>query len=402
MLGTLLDRLGGLFSKYFLIGAFFPVLLAAGANGFLLYAASSRVRAIVTQVEGLTEGRQGIVVFAALIGLAAGAYLFSAASPLLRELLEGRHWPRALHTPFERSERARRRHAESLVESARRGRRELKCSASRWPDRLADARKLGRGKGAPTSADLDGAQTRLRGLWSLVEGSGLVPAASLASLVTDIEALLTRFDADVSAELDALQDRTVAVVREAETAWDLEYLRRFTERRADFGDGRVAPTRLGNIAETVQSYAVGRYRLNADAVWGSLEKVIVKDTEFHGLLQDARTELNFFVSLWWLTALSAAAWWPVTALRLSWLAFVIAATAGPGLAAFWYLLAQKSYRNLAVRLTSAIDLYRFDLLAALHVPLPEGLRTERDAWDRLNKLASFGEDVDLAYQHKTS
>lgn len=402
MLGTLLDRLGSVFSKHFLIGAFFPVLLSAGLNAYLAYSASARARAWAAQLEGLEGGRQGIVGASSLIVLAAGAYLFSAASPLLRELLEGRHWPQSLRTPFEKRERARLRQAETLMDDVRVQRRGLKRTLPGLPAQLLAARKDGKGKGVPTSPDVAGAQALLREISSQIEGGGRVAAAVLDGLVTQVESLLQRFDAFKAPDLDALQTGTLAVARAAEVAWDLEYLRRFTERRADFGGGRVAPTRFGNVAETVQSYAVGCYGLNADAFWGSLEKVVVKDTEFYGLLQEARTELNFFVSLWWLTAVSAAAWWPIAALGLSWQAFLAAATAGPALTGFWYLLARRSYRNLAIRMKSAIDLYRFDLLAALHVPLPEGLRSERDTWDRLNKLASFGEDVPLAYQHKTT
>jgi hypothetical protein len=402
MLGTLLDRLGGLFSKYFLIGSFFPVLLALAANGFLAYVAYAPVREVVKNVEQLQTGPQGVVLFGILIVVATVAYLFSAAGAVLREVLEGQHWPRSLRLSLERSERTRLRRMEESLLTTRRARRALKQSAQSWAQGLLDARKEGRGKGHPPQDELEKARRLLNDLRSQSEASEELSKDGLAPFVSTVTRLLSKYDADASDELEQLAAGASALMDAAEIAWDLEYLRCLTERRADFGYGRVAPTRLGNIAETVQSYAVDCYHLNADAFWGSLERVMVKDAEFYGLLQDARTELSFFVSLWCLTVPAAVIWVVLTAADLSCLGFACVAIAGPALAVSWYLLALRSYRNLATRLRSAIDLYRFDLLAALHVPLPEGLHTERDTWDRLNRLATFGEDVSLSYQHKPS
>jgi hypothetical protein len=401
MLGTLLDRLGGLFSKHFLIGAFFPVLLAAGANGFLLFATCQWARDAVADVEKLGAGRQGIVIFAALIVLAAGAYLFSASSPLLRELLEGRHWPAPLSAACERWQRARRRRADVCIERARRGRRQIRLAAPGWQKALEEARSRGLAKGKASQDGVRRVETSLSTSWSQVEGSGLVSSASLGAAVSTVAALLEGGNADLSDELDALDARVAAVLREAQIAWDLEYRRAFVARRSDFGDGRVAATSLGNVAETVQTHGVGCYGLDVDTFWVSLEQVLAKDVPFHESIQDARTELNFFVSLWWLTATSVLAWWIFGAVLLSWQAFVAAALLGPSLAILWYGLALRSYRNLSARLKSALDVHRFDLLTALHVALPEGLQGERDIWKRLTRLAGFGEDVELTYEHPT-
>jgi hypothetical protein len=47
---------------------------------------------------------------------------------------------------------------------------------------------------------------------------------------------------------------------------------------------------------------------------------------------------------------------------------------------------------------AALDLYRFDMLKALHLQLPEDLVEEKDTWQKLARLAA-GAGVDLDYQH---
>src|SRR5579872_6922595 len=87
-LASILDKLTGLFSKAFVIGAFMPVLIFAFLNGALLYCVSTGFRCFA-------KGLPGSVVASAIVavGLAVTAYLLSSVNGFLRELLEGKGLP---------------------------------------------------------------------------------------------------------------------------------------------------------------------------------------------------------------------------------------------------------------------------------------------------------------------
>jgi hypothetical protein len=184
----------------------------------------------------------------------------------------------------------------------------------------------------------------------------------------------------------------------AEGAWRPLEVRYFNERQAGFGEGYVAPTAMGNVAESMQNYALSRYRLNLETFWTRLQVVIQSNKEFYSILQDAKMQLDFLVACCWLSTMT---WLPWTiALPFigssAWL-FLAVALGGPLLAYFFYALGTTNYAVLADLVSSSVDLYRFSLLKSLHIPLPNGTRQERALWRTLQDLSSFGQEVELSY-----
>jgi hypothetical protein len=62
-----------------------------------------------------------------------------------------------------------------------------------------------------------------------------------------------------------------------------------------------------------------------------------------------------------------------------------------------YLVAVAQYRTLADLLRSSVDLFRFDLLAALRHPQPDGVKEERYLWGKVDALHILYEIDDLPY-----
>jgi hypothetical protein len=138
--------------------------------------------------------------------------------------------------------------------------------------------------------------------------------------------------------------------------------------------------------------------LELEVFWSRLQKIVQSDPKFYAVLQDAKTQLDFAVSFWWWSAASSLSW-------LIWLAFnaysfapfIVVATVGPFLAWLSYKIAILNYSALAELLRSALDLFRFDLLTALHIPLPSGAEDESKLWESLTKRTAYGERVDIAF-----
>jgi hypothetical protein len=184
----------------------------------------------------------------------------------------------------------------------------------------------------------------------------------------------------------------------AERAWGPLEIRYFNQRQSAFGAGYVAPTSMGNVAESMQNYALSRYRMNLETFWSRLQVVIQSNKEFYSTLQDAKTQLDFLVACCWLSILTWIPWMfalPFVATSV-WL-YISLALGGPLIAYFFYALGTTNYATLADLVSTSIDLYRFSLLQALHIPVPKGVRQERALWLTLQSLSSFGLEVELSY-----
>ncbi len=177
-----------------------------------------------------------------------------------------------------------------------------------------------------------------------------------------------------------------------------EYIDIFNDREFNFSRFTLAPTQMGNIAESVRGYTQSRYSMNLDFLWTRFQKVLQGDAAFYQTLQDAKTQLDFAVSMFWLTAASWAIW--VVALPFlshTWLPLISVAVAGPLLVRVWYMIAVQNYRSFADLLRSAVDLFRFALLAEFKIPLPTDVTAERAIWGSLNRKLAYGEEVFISY-----
>jgi hypothetical protein len=156
---------------------------------------------------------------------------------------------------------------------------------------------------------------------------------------------------------------------------------------------------MGNIARSIQSYTASRYGLNIDMLWTRFQKVM-HDDGFYGVLQDAKTQVDFLVSSIWLTAISTLLW---IAYQMfvghGVLLFLAALALGPLALFVFHGLALQNYRAFADLMRSAVDLYRWALLDALHIAKPQDPLQERELWPILNRQLGYGEAVGIPYDH---
>ena len=154
----------------------------------------------------------------------------------------------------------------------------------------------------------------------------------------------------------------------------------------------VLPTTLGNALRAAENRAGGRYGLDTVTVWPRLYAVLPERSA--RLVDDLREQLdlaaNMCVAMLALAVSSAVlllphGLWllvPIGALVVAWLAYRGACTAaiahGEGL-------------------DMAFDLYRFDLLRTLHLPLPDTWEHERAANAELTAFFLQGGQFPLPY-----
>ena len=158
---------------------------------------------------------------------------------------------------------------------------------------------------------------------------------------------------------------------------------------------KFLPTKLGNVLRAAEENAGAPYGLDAIAIWPLLYTVLPKRTA--ALLDDQRNQLDIAASFCVMGGMATLAsacllyrhgWWllvPVATLLLTWIAY-----RGAILSAFAY--------GTGIRM--AIDLHRFDLLTALHLPLPADASSERQYNKVLSDFLRQGTPENFKYEHR--
>lgn len=411
MLGTLLEKLGGLLPKNFIISSFFPVLIFAFLNGLMCYLTSDAWRRWLGEYSQLDAGKQALYGFPVLIGIAVLAYIFSTFSLYLRQLLEGNYLPELLSRRLTAKQQVRLKRLQEEIEEYGRKRFDLNNNLRNWQKGLRDARKLGdKGDIDCTYTDANSSAVKIERLRQLRKQHQWIEFAALEDTVADLARELTRCRVDRADDksADALnrqlldKDHTelIDLIDYSFGQINNRFIDLYNEREFNFSRYKLAPTAMGNIAESINSYALTRYAINLEAFWSRLQKVIQGDEKFYATLLDAKTQLDFLVALFWVTAAFTAIW--VFALLYagsSILAFLVVGLVGPTLCILFYKIALQNYLVFADTLRTSIDLYRLDMLKALHVTLPPNTTAERQTWEALNGLIGYGRIREVVYKH---
>jgi hypothetical protein len=184
---------------------------------------------------------------------------------------------------------------------------------------------------------------------------------------------------------------------------DHNHIRLQTESYFSFGTQNLSPTSMGNIANTIQSYAVDRYNMNLAVFWSRLQHTVAADKDFSSKLEGVRTKLEFLIGCSGLTAIWGAIWAVVLlATGYEWIAFVCVACGGPLIAYSWYRVATEHYKAYADVLRTSVDLFRFGLLKDLHLSLPADVDAERTLWNELHELTAYYDLNNLRFEHPKS
>jgi hypothetical protein len=158
---------------------------------------------------------------------------------------------------------------------------------------------------------------------------------------------------------------------------------------------RLLPTMLGNTLRAAEDEAGARYGLPTIAAMPRLYPYL--SDRFAAVYVDRRNQLDvavrFSAVLMLATVLSAAmlwangGWWRIVPLGTAVLAWVS------------YQAAVRAAANYGQALFVAFDLHRFDMLQALHYPLPVSLNDELAFNERLTKFLTQDVGLDEDYVH---
>jgi hypothetical protein len=402
MLSTFLSQLQTYFSKYFVIGSFFPMLAFAFVNGMTAYLIFAAWQGWVdSNIFSSSAGRGAFLTTSMVVAIILAGYVLNSLSTFLSRVLEG-HWWAPLTKLFIPAQNRRREKLINGLDSARIDLVDL-ADVPQWEQQMRDAREKGLtkqpGKKLVRDNNVNELEILLKHLESLRSKNETLRSAELESCVNKLKPLLSENDADAELELGKLHTRLGALFDYAKERARAHLAHMQNEVNSNFGAQEVAATKMGNVANTIQSYALRRYKCNLEVVWSNLQRVVQKDEKAQAALQEAKTQLDFLVACCWLTLLWALIW----SIVLGWVepsrkGFLLVALGGPALSYLWYRAAAEQYRSFADVAMTTLDAFRFDLLHDLRLGAPADVEDERSVWEGLDQLSTYGEIQNFRYE----
>jgi hypothetical protein len=404
MMGSLLDRLQGFFSKSFILAGFLPLAAALILNGLLLQWVFPQARPLLRI---LLQSDEGSVlpnwVLLILLTYVLGMVLASL-SPGLRHLLEGGYLPPALqdrkrhwfYADLKRKQTERKKISKELFQL-----RKARNKEGGWVEALRNARLKG-DKFPPSGTPLNSA---LRAMYAGLKAKQLgwehVSFEELQALFAPLKAELQSRPARNTEELDQIHVGFVELLDYACGKTEIEHSRVHAAISLRFPHqvGSLQSTELANLVEVQREYGVDRFGLDSELFWLRMLKLARADKEFYPLLDDAKTQLDFAVVVTVLLGLTVLIWLPLSLLFAPtvWPYVLVTVICLPAVPIFYRIVLQ-AYVTYAEIVRAAVDLYRFDMLKALHIPLPKDLTAEKETWLKLGRLAAGGR-VELKYKH---
>jgi hypothetical protein len=167
----------------------------------------------------------------------------------------------------------------------------------------------------------------------------------------------------------------------------------------------VLPTKLGNILRAAEHRAGSRYGLDAITVWPRLYPLLADKVT--AVLDDLRDQLDIAVRFCAVFLIATVVSLAFLAGHGWWLTVAAGTFAGVVLSYQAALGAAAAYGQA---MEAAFDLHRFDLLSALHLPLPANLTSEIKANQQLSQffrqpfeytyaLTQAGQGLDFTFDH---
>lgn len=409
-LSGLIEKLQSLFSPGLLISSVTPLICFIIFNGALLGCYFPEVNDWIQAVFPADGIQKAVWVVLFLIAILLAAYGFSSVGLPLREILEGRYLGPLLERRLKTAEQARFSKLIDAIGRASFNVWQIRNKSNEWEEYLLEARIKGDSTNNCDYPQAGPIQVKLAKISEHNAKGEVVDAKEIADAVDALIAALQANSTKVRNKANFLDEHCrkldrdhcllLELIKYACAQAENQYISLINEREFNFSIYSIKPTSLGNIAESVRGYAQSRYAMNLEFFWTPLQKVLQTDIAFYKTVQDAKTQLDFAVSMFWLTAVSTVLWCiALPFLVRTYLPFLAVATLGPLLIRFWYFIAVQNYRSFAEILRSSIDLFRFALLKSFKISPPSDVESERLVWDNLRRKLSFGEEVLLSYDH---
>ena len=392
-----LDALQNIFGKGYLLAGLFPVLLAAAVSWTLGCWLSAPFREFSDYLLQLKLLQQAALLVLLLFGVSMIGFVFWLLNPWFRRVLEGGILPGKLREMVSETYRKQMRELEREKERLFTEYGLFRAAEARWPGEL-QAVSTGTG-GAIRDRTL---KRDYEALKAQLSGFQVLSYAKLEDFQTRLLAELRQTAPTSDGLREMRDDMMVRFIPVAKERSERAFLRVLGDRILLFPseERSVGPTRLANLEEARRDYLAAVYGIDVAAFWGDLQTVVAADEAFAGTLEQAKLRLDFSVAMTAAAFLFTTGWIVLHLFAGSdvWTYSLVALTA-VGVTAMFRELVRISYSGFADTIRTAVELYRFKLLEALHIELPANSTAEQAVWRDLATRVGTAAPVPIPYHH---
>jgi hypothetical protein len=418
MFGTVVEKLQALLSRSFLLGNFFPALIFSALNfGIIWFGIDGFAKYVVTNwpanATDASTALGGILVAVAIL-----AFILDPWLPVFRLALEGAILPRrvrnsliaqytneflGLRQAFSGAQvrwvefKTAREQAEKQLGDARLDNMAVRQSANRTVYEAAVAAF------EALNSEISDRQTNAS------IGARLADRPRVDTAITAMAAALRgypmqreaeHFDQEIFDRLNRMQFELLTRLGEQRDIAYLALQAADAASRERFVWGDIRPTPLANSRAAMEQYSRVAYNVDFQFLWPRLRMVLAKNAEISAAVETATAQLDFAVMVTVLSGLTTASWVVLLPfLGTSVVPFLTVALLGPVVVVFLYRLVDASQQAFGAVAVMAIDGLRFDLLLALHLPLPTSFAAEQKAWEGLRFAIDSALDADIRFRH---
>jgi hypothetical protein len=382
MLPIFFNRLTQLFSTRVLVSGTLPALLLMGYMALILTFLTN------VPVTEIWSASVTLTTVLALLCLLALTYLFESLKMVFTQWMCGRavFIPKSLTEQWSRTQQRERDDLNNDLRDLTDQQESLATLQDSWraqSDRLRERTQ----ETEAAHPGMDGVKSSARN-YSVDPRTALVYFENLVSQLFDVlvsEPLPSREAINaVTFELDILIQRISKSLDARLNELERERLARFPQ------DETISPTRFGNRLAAIDSYTSARYGMDANLIWPRLRQAN-KQADAWQAVDDARAALDFIVSALWVHVLVGCMTLATMPLLLAKSPAIFASlTAASIFFVFtFHAAALEAVTNYGGELSAALDLNRWALLSALHLPTPLNAEEEYEVWSRFGNWTRY-------------
>jgi hypothetical protein len=157
-------------------------------------------------------------------------------------------------------------------------------------------------------------------------------------------------------------------------------------------EDQVVPTRFGNAIRAFETYGKSRFNLDSQTLWYELYAVAPKYIQNE--IQEARSSVDFFVALVYLSVLLGLVSFIIAAIEGFDLSILIVCALAFIAALIWSRMAINATGDWGYTVKALVNIGRVKLADGMGLELPETLEKEREMWGLVTKYVFFGEKAD--------
>jgi hypothetical protein len=418
MLSSIIDKMGALLSRSFILANFFPFLIFAVVNIGTAWIALPETREAIEKLWKMPAAEQAVAYAAAFIAMAIVAYVVSPLTVVVHRTLEGELFvPRCLRRIMEREQRAEANRLRDAVEDANDLDNKISDAVSAMQKKLTDARRKSNDLNtfdANAQNQIETAETNADTAIERARSRGSTHGETIAALEAAVTATVTALEHNrsrvpdgapdhekqLAAKLRGAQGKLTPLLRQAGDDARQVLVQAQNARRGRFALKVIRPTRIANVRAAAESYSADAYGIEFDYLWPRLRLALQKNEKTSYALDTAKAQVDFSVLMVLLCFLFTAAWVVIlTFVGHSPLTLIVIGIAGQWAILLFFRVVEESVKQLGELVGAMVDLNRFDLLRQLDIDLPGTLTAERALWRRLQGSSSALGVVDIAYRH---